>query len=528
MENHGHRNGGMDEAAAFREALARSMQEGPPSPAPPPPVRGALPPEAEAEAEPERTRSEAERYFETLTAVTANDPHEAELAAALAVSMAEHQRALAEQAQRAIESTFAASRNPEVQRFLSHHQHRQHDSAPPLPPLPLPVAPPPRAAQAPPRYAADAAEAGDAELAAAIRLSLQPQYTSPEPPPPAAVGVAVPVAVPPHGAGPHPGPHRTRPRPPHRSPPAQHAAAGVALPPPAAVEAHAAHDHAEDGADADDMARAIRLSIEQHGRDVERDAAAGAGAGASTAARVPMEPSLFPLLIGKRRANLNHLRRTTGCRLTLLNAEGCVEVRHADPAVVAIAKLRIEAIGANPDEFLAEMHAIRSEEIHVFVDNSNIMLGAQCVPELTCRSLALLFLLSLSTLSSLCQKCSKTHTHSPLHTHATCTHRPLATQFLGCRYTDTDPRSARDRNPSIRLNIDGVASVAERGRWAVERVVFGSGGHMQWVWKRWKELGWVSASLLRSTCPLRAIVNIVGHTRNPQRCGPHSRPYCML
>jgi hypothetical protein len=50
-------------------------------------------------------------------------------------------------------------------------------------------------------------------------------------------------------------------------------------------------------------------------------------------------------------------------------------------AALAAAAAEVNRVLADPRQFLAKMAKIRSEEVHVFVDESNISIGAQIVPD---------------------------------------------------------------------------------------------------------------------------------------------------
>eukprot|EP01039_Chlorochromonas_danica_P006176 gene6176-6811_t len=115
-----------------------------------------------------------------------------------------------------------------------------------------------------------------------------------------------------------------------------------------------------------------------------------------------------------------------------------LRITHTDEDIVSIAKIQLESIIASPELLTTRLDNLRKERVHVFVDNSNIYLGAQIV------------------------------------------FNPLGRG-----------RESITRNANMRLKCPALAGLVEGCRNCLEKVVFGSQltGDST-MWKHWKQVGY--------------------------------------
>lgn len=95
---------------------------------------------------------------------------------------------------------------------------------------------------------------------------------------------------------------------------------------------------------------------------------------ADNALRCP--PDVFALL----KRGKYQFERVHGVKVGFSNSKDCVvTVHHSDPDIESIALSELQSIIRDSDQFEQQLLTLKSENTHIFVDNSNIFIGSQIV-----------------------------------------------------------------------------------------------------------------------------------------------------
>ena len=108
--------------------------------------------------------------------------------------------------------------------------------------------------------------------------------------------------------------------------------------------------------------------------------AAGGGGEVSLTFAVPEGSDARTLIVGPGGRNHRELVRELGVRINFKPEDGTVELRGESDDAVQVAQLRLLEIlggGEAGGAFLSELEARSAKRVHLFVDNSNVFLGAQ-------------------------------------------------------------------------------------------------------------------------------------------------------